>query len=659
MAILLASILGSGSTARAGLFAENWDAGAPPNVVLSGSATATGGKVVLTTNAGAEDGRVTLANLDPGQAVASLYACTTLFIGNGTGADGFSFNFGDPGSIVSPADGVTSGFAVSLDTYDNGSGDAFDVVQVLYDGVVVETSPSANLRTGNFVSLCVTVLADGQFAVRHNNTVVSGTISGWTASSDRVVTWAAATGGLADEHSIDGVTVVTIPTTTFFEPYTAAPANTTFHGSARHDDFYARLTDNASGQVGSAIVQDQDPGVAIDSFAVTFAKYIWNGGGADGVSFNFGDLADAAWGEGGSGSGLTVSWPTYQNDKIKVYYGGSEIVTSGPRELRGQWSRVSISVDPSGTLAISEDNDGDGAVAVIATIPGWNPAPGWRFGFGGRTGGVADDQAFTQLSIETAVCGDGAVGAGELCDEGLANGTTASCCSSTCSFKAAATECRGAASACDEAEVCSGISAACPADTFAGAGTACGDVTDDGCTNPDSCDGSGACLGNHETAGVSCGDATDDACTDADSCDGTGACLDNDEMAGFSCGDSTNDACTNPDSCDGSGACLDNHETAGVSCGDATDGVCTNPDSCDGVGACGANHEPATTACRLSTGVCDEAEFCSGNDAICPEDGGSTCPPSVPAGSDGALAMLFAVLFLAAALRLRGQSGRI
>ena len=37
--------------------------------------------------------------------------------------------------------------------------------------------------------------------------------------------------------------------------------------------------------------------------------------------------------------------------------------------------------------------------------------------------------------------------------------------------------------------------------------TACGDLTDDECTNPDSCDAGGSCLPRHETAGAACGAA--------------------------------------------------------------------------------------------------------------------------------------------------------
>ena len=65
----------------------------------------------------------------------------------------------------------------------------------------------------------------------------------------------------------------------------------------------------------------------------------------------------------------------------------------------------------------------------------------------------------------------------------------------------------------------------CQEDTdgcFDPAGTTCGDVTDDACNNPDTCDGAGACQENYEPVGTSCGDDSDTECDDPDTCDGAG-----------------------------------------------------------------------------------------------------------------------------------------
>src|SRR5262245_33720019 len=82
---------------------------------------------------------------------------------------------------------------------------------------------------------------------------------------------------------------------------------------------------------------------------------------------------------------------------------------------------------------------------------------------------------FDTLTI-TKTCGDGSVGGGEQCDQGAANGTSTSCCSATCTFKTAGTQCRSAAGICDVAESCTGSSATCPANGFVAAGTVCRSV---------------------------------------------------------------------------------------------------------------------------------------------------------------------------------------
>jgi hypothetical protein len=59
----------------------------------------------------------------------------------------------------------------------------------------------------------------------------------------------------------------------------------------------------------------------------------------------------------------------------------------------------------------------------------------------------------------------------------------------------------------------------------------------------------------------------------------------------------------------------------GTPCGDQTETECHGPDYCDENGQCVSNFAPATTECRASAGVCDVAESCTGDSALCPEDG--------------------------------------
>jgi phosphodiesterase/alkaline phosphatase D-like protein len=110
--------------------------------------------------------------------------------------------------------------------------------------------------------------------------------------------------------------------------------------------------------------------------------------------------------------------------------------------------------------------------------------------------------------------------------------------------------------------------------------TECGDPSETECTNPDTCDGAGACLANHEPGGntVICGDAGTE-CTNQDYCDGDGACTDNGFVsATTACGDGSTTDCTLPDTCDGAGSCQANDEVEGKPCED--DILCTTGDVC-------------------------------------------------------------------------------
>src|SRR5262245_4635013 len=157
------------------------------------------------------------------------------------------------------------------------------------------------------------------------------------------------------------------------------------------------------------------------------------------------------------------------------------------------------------------------------------------------------------------VCGDGAIGVGEQCDDG--NTANGDCCSSTCQFEAAGTICRAAIGPCDVAETCTGSSATCPADALAPTSTVC-----------------------RGSAGV---------CDVAETCTGSSAVCPADAFA-----------------------------PSGTTCR-ASAGVCDVAETCTGASAaCPADaFQPSSTTCRGSAGVCDVAETCTGSSAACPADG--------------------------------------
>jgi hypothetical protein len=132
---------------------------------------------------------------------------------------------------------------------------------------------------------------------------------------------------------------------------------------------------------------------------------------------------------------------------------------------------------------------------------------------------------------------------------------------------------------------------------FSPGGTPCGSNDNTDCTDPDTCNGAGACAPNHAPNASPCDDGTfcngpdqcaAGACTihDGDPCTGGAECnnvcnegADNCfSLPGATCGSPADTDCTNPDSCNGSGTCLSNHAANGSSCSDAN--PCTVGDVC-------------------------------------------------------------------------------
>jgi len=87
------------------------------------------------------------------------------------------------------------------------------------------------------------------------------------------------------------------------------------------------------------------------------------------------------------------------------------------------------------------------------------------------------------------VCCNSACGGGNPNDCQACSKAAGAPSDGTCGIVAAGTVCRAAADVCDVAETCSGVSTACPSDSFKPAGTVCRDAVDE-------CDVAEACSGN-------------------------------------------------------------------------------------------------------------------------------------------------------------------
>lgn len=187
------------------------------------------------------------------------------------------------------------------------------------------------------------------------------------------------------------------------------------------------------------------------------------------------------------------------------------------------------------------------------------------------------------------------------CDDGLfCTGTD------TCN---ATGVCQHTGDPCSAGGVCANECNEAADNCFNPANDACGNSADTQCTNPDTCDGAGNCLPNHENMGTSCGDSANTTCTDPDTCDGNGNCQDNHASAATACdaggpdSPTADDACTDPDRCDGNGSCSPRNVANGTGCNDGM--FCTQTDTCTN-GVCGGTGNPCSAG-NVCNNTCNEA----------------------------------------------------
>lgn len=221
-------------------------------------------------------------------------------------------------------------------------------------------------------------------------------------------------------------------------------------------------------------------------------------------------------------------------------------------------------------------------------------------GSGGRN--IDNDGHFLTIVYES-LCGNGVIdGAfGETCDQGMANGTTGSCCLANCTIRPNGQECRPATSICDVAETCNGTSPTCPTDAFAASNVVC----------------------RAASAGMEC--------DFSETCTGTSAVCPPDvpQPNGFVCRPAAG-VCDLVEVCDGvSKLCPSDAKSMAVC--RPQNGVCDVAEACNGGNNCPADgFANASTMCRGAVDSCDAQENCPGNSPNCPADGvkpnGTACP---------------------------------
>jgi hypothetical protein len=238
------------------------------------------------------------------------------------------------------------------------------------------------------------------------------------------------------------------------------------------------------------------------------------------------------------------------------------------------------------------------------------------------------------------ICGNGVSESrgGEQCDLGGSNGAGSTCCTTSCSYRAAGQTCRtGGGAPCDLNETCSGSAATCPVDDAPShTGITCRLGSGDVCDPDEVCNGTPgvACPANVITPpSTQCRGGSGDVCDPAEFCTGVAgqACPANTINGGSTvCRPGSGDACDGNEVCSGlpSAPCPpdDAAFNIGVVCRAGSGDVCDGNETCTGVpgATCPADDAPSKlgTVCRVGSSgdFCDENETCSGIP-------GSVCPP--------------------------------
>jgi hypothetical protein len=155
------------------------------------------------------------------------------------------------------------------------------------------------------------------------------------------------------------------------------------------------LTPPLNSQQGGFLILDLVNGAPVTKFTAKFKLFIGEGSGnaADGFSFNMAaDVPEATVGEEGVGSGITVSFDTYDNSggeapAVDVKYGGQEVATTKvpkARLVNNQYVDVTVQLNAGGTINLTHNTTN--YYSKLA-LPGFSPPAGSRILMGARTGG--------------------------------------------------------------------------------------------------------------------------------------------------------------------------------------------------------------------------------------------------------------------------------
>jgi hypothetical protein len=171
-----------------------------------------------------------------------------------------------------------------------------------------------------------------------------------------------------------------------------------------------KLTDAIGGEAGTFFMPDLNAGAAVKGITAYFAARIADGSipPADGFSFCWAnDLpTGGTFGEDGGGSGLVVSFDTYDNGggeapAFNIVYNNIQVATNLvdiSALVTGDYVDVFIRVNPDGTVDVQHNGN---VIFNKVHLPGFTAMLGGAFAIGARTGGSYEAAWFDNIALST------------------------------------------------------------------------------------------------------------------------------------------------------------------------------------------------------------------------------------------------------------------
>ncbi|MEI7773194.1 MAG: autotransporter-associated beta strand repeat-containing protein, partial [Verrucomicrobiota bacterium] len=366
----------------------------PGTLVLSGTNSYTGATTVLA-------GTLILngPNAFPSSSTLSVGSGSTVLLQNGapipfsSGAGTLLYLAGTPASVgVGDVSGSSSVLLSGSSTLTKvGSGSVALTNSGSYTGKSSVWSGALSVSTLNkvtggtaFSSLgAPTTAANGIIDLGSLNSSGTLVVTGSAQTSDRVINLA---GGN--------------PFTTYISSdFTTAPAGATLSGVAAVSNGECVLTPNQGGALGYLVYNTLPVNPTV--FTAQFDYRAYDGGGADGTSFNYGAITTVSGTEGGIDmtAGLVVSMIEYGSNRIEVKLNGGLLQTAYVNLYTSAYQKVIISIDANNKLSISVA----GAVVIsnldLTSTYGSADKSTWKFGFASRCGGVTDKHSIDNFSV--------------------------------------------------------------------------------------------------------------------------------------------------------------------------------------------------------------------------------------------------------------------